>query len=283
MKRWLFTTLIVATLAFLPLFAHALEVPQPKGYVTDNAGMLKAEEIAALEQKLQNFEKETSNEIAILIVPSLEGENLEDFSLRVAEKWGVGKEGKDNGILVFVSKKEKKIRIEVGYGLEPVMPDGAAGFIIREDMKPKFKKDKYFEGLDKAVDSLMKATSKEFSGDFQKRMDRTAATNWAILLCFVGAIVTIIASFINRILGGFVCGTGATLTFWFLFHLAPVWLVLIFVAGFLLGLIAREIGEVIAEGSGGGGYGFGGSGGSSGGFGGFGGGGFGGGGASGGW
>lgn len=279
MKKWLFTTFMVATLAFLPLFAHALEVPQPKGYVTDYAGMLKAEEIAALEQKLQNFEKETSIEIAVLIIPSLEGENLEKFSLKVAEKWGVGKKGKDNGVLIFVAKKERKIRIEVGYGLEPVMPDGAAGFIIREDMKPKFKDDKYFKGLDKAVDSLMKATSKEFSGEFQKRMDRSAAAGLALLLCFVGAIITIIASFINRFFGGVVCGTGAALTFGLLFHLALFWVVLIFIAGFLLGLIAREIGEAIDEGGSGDGYGFGGS--SSGG--GFGGGGFGGGGASGGW
>lgn len=282
MKKLFLTFLVVATLVFLPLFANALEIPVSKGYVTDYAGMLKAKEVTALEQKLRNFEEKTSNEIAILIIPSLEGENLEQFSLKVATKWEIGKKDKDNGILIFVAKKDKKFRIEVGYGLESVMPDGAAGFIIREDMKPKFKDKKYYKGLDKAVDSLMKATSKEFSGEFQKRMDRSNAKNWAIILCIVVGIVTLVAAIINRYLGGFFGGTGAMLTFGLLFHLSIIWWVVIFIIGFFIGLIAKEIGTVIAEGggSGGGSYGYGGS---SGGGGGFGGGGFGGGGASGGW
>ncbi|MDP2909037.1 MAG: TPM domain-containing protein [Nanoarchaeota archaeon] len=283
MKKWLLMLLIVAVFVSLPFLANALEVPKSKGMVTDYAGMLTGKEVSALEQKLRNFERQTSNEIAILIIPSLKGENLEEFSLKVATTWGVGKKKRDNGILLFIVKEDRKMRIEVGYGLEGVMPDGAAGYIIRNDLTPNFKKDEYYKGIDKAIDSLAKATSKEFSGEFKKEMDMDKALTAALVLCVIGAIVTIIASLIHWVLGGFVCGLGAMFTFGILFNLSAPWWVAIFIIGFLIGAAARVVGEAIAEGGGGGGGGFFSSGGSGDSGGGFGGGSFGGGGSSGSW
>lgn len=283
MKKWLFIILI--TLIFiLPLTAYALDIPKPKGYVSDYAGMLTSEQVSSLEQKLREFEKATSNEIAILIIPSLEGENLEEFSLKVASTWGVGKKKVGNGILILIAKNDHKMRIEIGYGLEGVVPDGAAGYIIRKYMTPKFKDGHFYKGINDAVDSLMKATNKEYADEFKKEMDRDNVIKLAIILTVVGAIVTVLVAFIHWTISGTFCGGGAMLTYGLLFNLNPLWWVILFIAGFLLGALLSKfieesdisIGDV-------GGIFFGGSGGGGGDFGGFGGGGFGGGGASGSW
>ncbi len=280
MKKWLFI-LFITFIFILPLSANALDVPKPKGYVSDYAGMLTSEQVSSLEQKLREFEKATSNEIAILIIPGLEGENLEEFSIKVASAWGVGKRNKDNGILVFIAKEDRKIRIEVGYGLEGVVPDGAAGFIIREYMTPQFKEGHFYKGINDAVDSLMKATNKEYAEEFKKEMRKEELVKLAILLTVIGAVLTLITAFIHWILSGTFCGGGAMLTYGLLFNLNPVWWVILFIAGFLFGaLLSKFIEEAdISAGDAVGIF----LGGGDGGGGGFGGGSFGGGGASGGW
>ncbi|MDP2907469.1 MAG: TPM domain-containing protein [Nanoarchaeota archaeon] len=281
MRKWLFIFFI--TLAFvLPLSAYALDVPKSKGYVSDYAGMLNAEQVSSLEKKLREFEKLTSNEIAILIIQSLKGENLEEFSLKVASTWGVGKRSKDNGILVFIAKDDHKIRIEVGYGLEGVVPDGAAGYIIRKYMTPQFKEEHFYKGINDAVDSLMKATNKEYAEEFKKEMEKEELVKLVLLLTVIGAILTLVTAFIHWTLSGTFCGGGAMFTYGLLFNLNPVWWVILFIAGFLFGaLLSKFIEEAdISPGDIGGIFLGGGDGGGGGGFGG---GGFGGGGASGGW
>lgn len=281
MRKWLFI-LFITFIFTLPLLAYALDVPNPKGYVSDYAGMLTSEQVSSLEQKLREFEKATSNEIAILIIPCLEGENLEEFSLKVASTWGVGKRNKDNGVLVFIAKEDRKMRIEIGYGLEGVVPDGAAGYIIREYMTPQFKEGHFYKGINDAVDSLMKATNKEYAGELKKEMDRENTIKLAILLTVVGIIITLVTAFIHWTISGTFCGGGAMLTYGLLFNLNPVWWVILFIVGFLLGaLLSKFIEEAdISPGDVGGIFLGGGDGSGSGGFGG---GGFGGGGASGSW
>src|SRR2546430_4392626 len=93
--------------------------PSPQGYVTDAAGVLDPSSKAQLESHLAEFERQTSNEIAVATVPSLEGETIETYAVELFKRWGVGKKGKDNGILLLVAPNDRKVRIEVGYGLEP--------------------------------------------------------------------------------------------------------------------------------------------------------------------
>lgn len=158
-----------ATIAFLILLlvwaysVSALEVPEhPTGRVTDYTDTLSANEISTLNKKLADFEEQTTNQIAVLIIPSLEGDNLEDYSIRLADKWKIGQKGKDNGVILLIVKNDRKIRIEVGYGLEAVLPDGLAGSIIRDEIAPLFRKNRFFAGINRGIDAIMKATSPAF-------------------------------------------------------------------------------------------------------------------------
>lgn len=150
---------------FMPIEAEARAFPNPQGYVTDETNTLSSEQEQNLESKLQNFENSTTNEIAILMISSLEGENLEDYANRLFENWGIGQKDKDNGILILVAKEERKIRIEVGYGLEGSVNDAYAGDIIREKMSPEFKQNNFYQGLDNATNALIKRIDANYASE----------------------------------------------------------------------------------------------------------------------
>ncbi len=143
--------------------ARALEVPpRPLGRVSDFAGLLSPGERARIEQRLEEIERATSNQFVVAIFPSLEGESLEDFSIRLAEAWKIGQAGRDNGVILLIFLKERKIRIEVGYGLEGAIPDAVAGRIIRNVIAPRFRQADYVGGLLAAIDALDAASRDEF-------------------------------------------------------------------------------------------------------------------------
>ena len=152
MKRCTLTVvLILAALA-----AGALEVPYLGGRINDLAGMIDAETRQQLETRLEQLEKDTGAQVAILILPSLEGEVLEDFALKVAETWQLGRKDIDDGVLILVAEAERKIRIEVGYGLEGAIPDVTAKRIIDGLMTPRFREGDFSGGISAAVDALDK-------------------------------------------------------------------------------------------------------------------------------
>jgi uncharacterized protein len=134
-------------------------------YVTDETGTLTSSQISSLETKLSNFEKETSNQVVVYIIGSLDGESLEETSYEIAEKNRVGQKGKDNGVLLFIVMNDRKLRIEVGYGLEGALPDALAGQIIRKEITPYFKKGQYYEGINAGVDAIIAATKGEYRQD----------------------------------------------------------------------------------------------------------------------
>lgn len=138
--------LLVACFVFLPR-AFCLDVPQPQGWVNDRAGVMDSASRNKAEALISGLEKQTGAEIAVLTIKSLEGENLEDYAVRVFEKWGIGKKDKDNGVLILFSLEDRKVKIETGYGVEGIIPDGLAGEIIRDGMIPYFKKGQYSNGL----------------------------------------------------------------------------------------------------------------------------------------
>ncbi|MEL7060942.1 MAG: TPM domain-containing protein [Acidobacteriota bacterium] len=147
---------IAALLAGAPAAAQ-LDVPFLGGRVVDEAGLLDAAEEETLDQRLEAFEAETGSQIAVLTVPSLEGEPIEDFALRVAETWQIGRGEFDDGLLVVVSRDDRRMRIEVGYGLEGAVPDAMARRIVDGQMAPRFRNGDFAGGLQAATSALTAA------------------------------------------------------------------------------------------------------------------------------
>jgi uncharacterized protein len=153
---------VTILLLLLPALAAALDAPSLRNRrVNDDANIIPAETRQRLEQKLAELERRTTNQIAVLTVESLEGDPIEDFSLRVAEAWKLGQAGKDNGVLLVVSEADRRMRIEVGYGLEPVLTDLETSIIQRDIMVPAFRQGDYGGGIEAGVDAMIAAIGGE--------------------------------------------------------------------------------------------------------------------------
>lgn len=274
---------LLALLLLLPDSLLALEPPTLKGRVNDYANMLSRNTITNLEQILTEFEQETSNQVAVLTIPSLQGDSIERFSIQVAETWQLGQHGKDNGILLLLALKDRQIRIEVGKGLEGVLPDITAGQIIRQRITPAMQKGNPDLAISSGVEAIIQATKGEFVSDSSRKKNdedgAVAVAAGAFLIIFVAAL----SSRLNgTIAGAIVFPIAAEMIFDAGFGATPFMVIVGAVAGFLFSSYLRRQGR-----GGGGSGGYYGGGRSSGGFsgGGFSGGGgsFGGGGASGRW
>ncbi len=161
-KLWL---CLVAGLSVLPLFAGAYQSPgQPSGYVNDYAGMLGAAERTNLESTLAAYTASTTNEIAVVTVTSLGGDTVENFANELFQEWGIGKKGTDNGVLLLIAKDDRELRIEVGYGLEPVLTDAQSKQIIERIITPAFKDGDFDSGIVSGVNAIMAALSGEDLG-----------------------------------------------------------------------------------------------------------------------
>ena len=142
--------------------ARTAEVPFLSARVNDLAELLSPQTSAELEALLKAHEDSTSNQVAILIIPGLEGEALEEYSLRVAEAWKLGTKGNDNGVLLLIARAERKVRIEVGTGLEGALPDIVCGQIIRNEIVPRFRRDDYDGGVRAGVEAILGAIRGEY-------------------------------------------------------------------------------------------------------------------------
>src|SRR5215510_2575463 len=136
-------------------------VPPLKGRVTDLTGTLKPEQIASLEQMLQSFEARKGSQIAVLMLPTTAPETIEQYSLRVAEQWKVGRKKVDDGVVLVVAKNDRTVRIEVGYGLEGALNDATANRIIREVIVPRFREGDFFGGIAAAADRMIRVIDGE--------------------------------------------------------------------------------------------------------------------------
>jgi uncharacterized protein len=135
--------------------AQAQWVPSHQGWVNDTANVLSEPDRRRLSDKLSHYHEETFHQLMVLIVPSLSGESIETFSYRVANSWGVGYKGLDNGILVTLAMKERKVRIELGKGMRRYISDAKATSIIESAMTPAFAKGDFAGGLEHGLDQLM--------------------------------------------------------------------------------------------------------------------------------
>ncbi len=160
MKKLLLLFLVVLHVS---VFAQkSIPKPNPVRLVNDYAQVLNAYDADMLERKLVALDDSTSNQIVVLIVPSLNGEVIEDVAVKTFRDWGIGNKKTNNGILLLVAIQDRKVRIEVGYGLEGTIPDVIANDIINRDIKPAFKQGNYIGGITAAVDNLSKAAAGEY-------------------------------------------------------------------------------------------------------------------------
>lgn len=164
----LFVKTIVLFILFfqVPLLVTGSDFPpKPKNLVNDYAGILNNQQINDLERKLVAFDDSTSNQITLVTVKDLGGYEVADYAVNLGNQWGVGQSGKKNGIVFLIAPNERKVTIQTGYGLEPVLPDIIAGRIIREQVAPSFRNGNYYEGIDKAIDAIILYTGSEFKAE----------------------------------------------------------------------------------------------------------------------
>jgi len=235
----------------------AAPLPELRALVTDQAGMLSPEAAGRLEQTLRDYEKQTGHQFALLTIPTLDGDPIEDFGIRVAQQWKLGNAQRDDGLILIIAAQERKMRIEVGYGLEGPIPDALGARIVRHELVPAFRAGNFEAGITRAFELLMQAARGEAVRVGPEKQPRDA--NWMRYLPLGLLALLFLMGSLGGGRGGRGGGGGS------------------FLAGMALGALSGGRGR----GFGGGGFGGGGFGG--GGFGGGGGGGFGGGGASGSW
>jgi len=193
--------LLTLPVFFSPLFAQDIpEKPVPPRLVNDLAGMLSSQESNALEQKLVAFNDSTSTQIAIVIVSSMNGYDLVDFADRLAEKWGIGQKGRDNGLLILVKPQTAdsggEVTIRTGYGLEGVVPDLTASEIIDREIVPAFRNGDFYGGLDRASSTLMSLTRGEFTADQYGRRPAGGKSGGSSFIPII--IIIIIVMFLSR-------------------------------------------------------------------------------------
>ena len=145
----------------LPFAAAAADIPPLKARVTDITGTLNGQQSAALEQTLAEFEARKGAQIAVLLVPTSQPETIEQYSVRVFESWKLGRKGVDDGALLVIAKNDRKLHIEVGYGLEGIMPDAIAKRIIEDDIVPRFKQGDFYGGIRAGTDRMMRVVEGE--------------------------------------------------------------------------------------------------------------------------
>lgn len=294
---------VIATLLFAVRVFGATGIPAPSGYVNDFVGVLSATEKQTIEDSLVSYEKTSGTEIAVAIIKSLEGDTIEEKAVRLFEEWKIGNKDNDTGILLLAAIDDRKMRIEVGYGLEPLLTDGEAGEIIRNTIAPEFKNNQYAGGITAGIAAIQR----ELSGAGTADRKTASASNDGIEMVIVIIVLVVLfglqalfvyfCSFLARSksvwLGGLVGGGLGTV----IGLILGSWTAAVLAGGALGGIgllldkyLSQRYTQLKQAGkptdwwsTGGGFWGGGGAGKSSGGFGGFGGGSSGGGGASGGW
>ena len=232
--------------------AFALDVPPLRGHVNDYAGILSSRAVQELEARLADFERSDSTQIVVLTIPTLAGENLEEYSIKVAESWKVGMKGLDNGAILLIAKQERKIRIEVGRGLEGKLTDLVSGRIIRGDITPRFKAGDFDGGVFAGVAAIMAVVKGEYQAQPRDlRQSKKSAPPIIALLIFL-LVACIFLGAISRPLGGVAGAVGLPLIALLTFPgLGIIIVAVLGVAGFLTGLL---ISYLFGGGGGGGGH-----------------------------
>ena len=205
---WFVSCLSLASTLTLASHALALDVPPLTGRVVDLAHVLPQSTVEALTARLTAHEGQSSNQVAVLTIPSLEGESLEEFAHRVATTWELGRKGTDNGVLLLVAIKERKVRIEVGYGLEGVLTDIRSAQIIRNEIVPRFRGGDMSSGILEGTQAILKTIEGTYEAPKQAPPQQgSAVVEQVVVAIIVGLFVGLLFMNVHRFVGP-VAGAG---------------------------------------------------------------------------
>lgn len=188
------------------------KVPKLTEWITDLTGTLSNQQKTILAKKLITYNDTTSNQIAVLVIPSLDGTPIEDYALEVGRQNKIGTKQLNNGILFLIVKNDKKLRIEVGPGLEGALPDALAASILRDEVSPYFKQSLYFEGMASGIDAIIKATAGEYHANPVKHKEKKKSTGFGSIIFIILLLLFIFTrgriGFLPFFFGGFGGGGG---------------------------------------------------------------------------
>lgn len=175
--------------------------PKPAQYITDGAGILSAQTVSALNAKLAEADRTTSNQVLVATFPSIPaGYVMEDFTQRTAEAWGVGQKDRDNGVVLFVFPNDRKMRIEVGYGLEGALPDAVAKRIISNVIAPAFRSGDFNGGVEKGVNAILQGIRGEYVAPSSEspREEGGTVKDWLMFLIFCAVVFIVVLDLAHR-------------------------------------------------------------------------------------
>ncbi len=195
-----FRGIALASLALAATGLRASEVipPAPAAHFNDYASLIGPSTAARLEQELDQFERQTSNQVLVAIFPSMQSDSsVEDYTVRVAQAWRAGLKGRDNGAILFVFVQSHQMYIQVGYGLEGSLTDATCRRIIADEITPAFKKGNYDQGVSAGVAAILAATRGEYKGTGSTVADQGARQSSLWPLLFI-VVVVVVLSYVRR-------------------------------------------------------------------------------------
>ncbi|MCX7961222.1 MAG: YgcG family protein [Burkholderiales bacterium] len=216
---------LIALAAFATGAIAEVPVPPLKARVTDLTGTLSASERETLEARLADFERRRGTQFAVLLVPTTKPEEIEQYAIRVAEAWKIGRKGVDDGLILLVAKDDRRVRIEVGYGLEGAIPDSVAKRVIEERIVPRFREGDFYGGLASGLEALIRLAEGERLPAPQPARERGASAFAVVeaipvFLFFVVAAGAVLRVVLGRLAGALATGAGAGLIAWLIFGFA---------------------------------------------------------------
>jgi len=211
----------VSLLLFCMTAWAVVGVPELSSRVTDLTATLSAEQATALENKLAAFEAKKGSQIAVLIVPTTQPKDIAEFGIEVADLWQVGRKGVDDGVILIVAKDDRKLRLEVGYGLEGVIPDAVAKRVIAETITPHFKEGDYAGGIDAGITQLMALIGGE-ALPAPPESSSEGLGEGAFIFILMGGLIAgfVLSAMLGRVMGGMLAGLGSGLLAALIFGLA---------------------------------------------------------------
>ncbi|MEQ1740607.1 MAG: YgcG family protein [Methyloglobulus sp.] len=216
-RLWLGFWLMLFCQLALAETTNFVEIPKLSSRVTDITNTLSTEQVQALESKLAAFEAKKGSQIAVLIVPTTQPEDIAEFAIKVVDLWGIGRKGIDDGLILIIAKNDRKIRVEVNYGLEGVIPDAIAKRIGTETIAPYFKNNDYYGGINAGVDQIIGFIEGEQLPAPTRTNTSQQDEGGFIFLLFGGLFAgSMLSSMLGRVAGGMIAGIGSGILAYFL-------------------------------------------------------------------